>query len=528
MKKILSLCIALLLFGAACPVSASMTEVFYAPPEEWYSEASSEASLLSAGQEAARAAITAALQNVQTEVSVAEYGLTIAEARSLLISISNEDPSLFYVGMPAGNAQGYPEGAIVCSILHTSNIATKITGIPYMYDKATILEKKEKINKEVQRIRAAAQSTMTDVEKALAVHDKMALSYRYDYESLALSPVPRKAHTIEGLFIDKAAVCDGYAKAYKLILSSLGIPAIVVGSDAMNHAWNMIYVNSAWYHVDVTWDDPSYNQKDIFGNVSHNYFLKSDTEFENGPDPAEERDNHFGWDSVAPAAPAAYPKPFWQTAHSGMFWQDGAWYFAEVNHSTNTVSIFKREGDTLSTCLSLTGTDVRFPIGVPGYFTYATCIALHRDRLYYTTPHAIYSMKTDGTDIRQVLSAPTGQSIFGITIFEDTLMYSTAPYYAAEAVFRSITLADIAAALSGDKIEVTILNDAIFAGQLMVAQYDEGGTLLSLREAAVSETRSYQIPLPTGEIAKETKTIRVFLWNTSLRPIAEPYTLIKK
>ena len=35
------------------------------------------------------------------------------------------------------------------------------------------------------------------------------------------------------------------------------IESDLVLSDALNHAWNKVYIDGVAYHVDVTWDDPT-------------------------------------------------------------------------------------------------------------------------------------------------------------------------------------------------------------------------------------------------------------------------------
>ena len=39
------------------------------------------------------------------------------------------------------------------------------------------------------------------------------------------------------------------------------------------HAWNLVQIDGAWYHVDATWDDPT---PDRAGYIRYNYFLKGD------------------------------------------------------------------------------------------------------------------------------------------------------------------------------------------------------------------------------------------------------------
>ena len=62
-------------------------------------------------------------------------------------------------------------------------------------------------------------------------------------------------------------VCEGYARALKLVCDELGIPCILVGGtgNGENHLWNYVRLeNGYWYAIDVTWND---------GTRSENYFL---------------------------------------------------------------------------------------------------------------------------------------------------------------------------------------------------------------------------------------------------------------
>lgn len=72
------------------------------------------------------------------------------------------------------------------------------------------------------------------------------------------------------VFLHGQSVCKGYAKAFHYMMNRAGIPcALVTGVDNMSgsHAWNIVRVNGAWYQIDVTWGDPSYNENED-GNVA--------------------------------------------------------------------------------------------------------------------------------------------------------------------------------------------------------------------------------------------------------------------
>ncbi len=114
-------------------------------------------------------------------------------------------------------------------------------------------------------------SRLSDVEKALLLHDRLGVWVEYDIANLNLDTIPRKAYTAYGALADGVAVCQGYAMAYMYLLSRVGIESDYCSSDTMNHGWNIVYINGIPYHVDVTHDDSGYKD----GDIGHQNFLVS-------------------------------------------------------------------------------------------------------------------------------------------------------------------------------------------------------------------------------------------------------------
>ncbi len=89
----------------------------------------------------------------------------------------------------------------------------------------------------------------------LAIHHKLCEDVSYQSEAAA-------AHDAVGALLYGEAVCDGYAKAFKILCDAYNIPCIiVVGSALQNgkeepHAWNYVEMeNGKWYAMDATWND---------------------------------------------------------------------------------------------------------------------------------------------------------------------------------------------------------------------------------------------------------------------------------
>lgn len=115
--------------------------------------------------------------------------------------------------------------------------------------------------------------SMSDYDKILAIHDYIINTTKYDYDSFITNNIPDYRHRAYGALIDKQAVCDGYARAFKLIMSKLNIPTSIVKGN--NHAWNIVKLDDKFYHIDLTYDDPYKEDKDI---LTYDYFLIPDEE----------------------------------------------------------------------------------------------------------------------------------------------------------------------------------------------------------------------------------------------------------
>lgn len=143
----------------------------------------------------------------------------------------------------------------------------KIYGEPIPEEKTRSIELLYVLNDFIEKNIA---DNMTDYEKELAIHDYLVESVTYGNKET----YNEDEHSVYGALINHTAVCEGYAKAFKLISDCCGIVCIYVeGDEACNHAWDMVCIDDEWYHIDVTWDDPVGEDDDY---ISHAYFNVND------------------------------------------------------------------------------------------------------------------------------------------------------------------------------------------------------------------------------------------------------------
>ncbi|MCD8098131.1 MAG: hypothetical protein LUE31_08915 [Lachnospiraceae bacterium] len=162
----------------------------------------------------------------------------------------------------------------------------------------TAPEDSEESSPEMETIAASILSSdMSEYETVKAIHDYLVYNVDYDYENLYADTLPETAYTAEGALLLHSAVCEGYARAFNYLCEQAGLESLMVygsandGTTVLSHAWNQVRVDSAWFNVDVTWDDPLVNDELVTdgSNIIYDYFLVpdssiEDTHFAEGPE----------------------------------------------------------------------------------------------------------------------------------------------------------------------------------------------------------------------------------------------------
>ena len=139
----------------------------------------------------------------------------------------------------------------------------------------------EKLNKTVRRILKAPELSGDFLQRVLYLHDYLAGEITY-FRGNSDTRSQREIHTIVGALLNRACVCDGYSRAFRLLCDMSRISCIVVSGTAVsdgkreNHAWNVVKNQGKKYHIDVTWDS-NISSKDP---ITHIYCLRSDQFFQ--------------------------------------------------------------------------------------------------------------------------------------------------------------------------------------------------------------------------------------------------------
>lgn len=246
------------------------------PPEQELTDEEIQQQLGEPDTEGAAAAIINGLRSMEKRINLGAYNISTSDAMDLTAEVAD-----FHGDNPY----------YIFSIWAThDDDDNTILVLGYQYTPEEAAEKREQDAKEQAAVDSAIASCVTDgmsdYEIAKALHDYLALNNEYDMRYYS-GNVPAISYTAYGALVNRTSVCAGYALAYERLLDQVGIPCDYVTGMTTNgyHAWNIIRIDGEWYHVDVTWDDPT---PDRDGYVRYKYFLKSDK--------AMSRD-HISWEA---------------------------------------------------------------------------------------------------------------------------------------------------------------------------------------------------------------------------------------
>lgn len=154
--------------------------------------------------------------------------------------------------------------------------ASNVEMIPeYLFDKKKIVDHQKAMEARVKKLARQAEK-MNEKEKELFIHDFICQNIHYDKLKKAYS------HEIIGALGHGVAVCEGIAKAVKILCDALNIWCIVAISGnnpekgiKYRHAWNVVKIGGKYYHLDATFDNTLGRGSET---IRYDYFNLSDSQ----------------------------------------------------------------------------------------------------------------------------------------------------------------------------------------------------------------------------------------------------------
>ncbi len=180
------------------------------------------------------------------------------ELSDVFMKVRLDHPQLFYAGTfryryypDSGNAEMIPE---------------------YLFEKGKIKDHQKALQARVEKlVRNAPKGS--EVDKLLYVHDFICQNVHYDKLKKQYS------HEIIGPLGHGVGVCEGIAKAVKILCDGLGIWCVIALAEnnpekgvKYRHAWNIVRVDKKYYHIDCTFDNSLGKSEEI----RYDYFMLPD------------------------------------------------------------------------------------------------------------------------------------------------------------------------------------------------------------------------------------------------------------
>ena len=133
------------------------------------------------------------------------------------------------------------------------------------------------VSKKCDEILSLIPQNATLYDKQLFIHDYIVNNCVYDTD------VTDKSSTAYSCIVEGLSACEGYSKAAKIFLEKSGIECYTISGKAKNfdgniegHMWNIVNIDGEYYHLDITWDDPT--APDGKQSLSHLFMNVSDEE----------------------------------------------------------------------------------------------------------------------------------------------------------------------------------------------------------------------------------------------------------
>lgn len=188
-----------------------------------------------------------------------------------IISHMQEKQELAQSGIEAGLDENYIDKIFQC-VLNDHPEYFYVEG--YTYTKFTRQDKLVKIEfsgtysmtleeavERQRQIREAAKPLLAGIDSGAGDYEKI----KYVYETLIRNTdydlnAPDNQN-IYSVLVNRASVCQGYAKSVQYLLKKLGVECtVVIGTvdTGEGHAWNLVKADDSYYYVDATWGDASY------------------------------------------------------------------------------------------------------------------------------------------------------------------------------------------------------------------------------------------------------------------------------
>lgn len=429
-----------------------------------------------------------------SSIDVSRFNIPDDDAVDIYRAVVNEFTELIHVN-PTTISRSYDKG-----------ITTGFRPV-FLFD--TVDEVKaafKAVNKRVKKFTAGVNDEWDDLHKARYLHDMLATQAEYTDTSDDIE------HSAYGALVNSKAVCQGYTHAYGLLLKTCGVDSTIVVSSKMKHEWNMVKIGGNFYHVDVTWDDPT---EDDRGYVEHTYFMLSDSAFSSD-------EQHYGWSAVD-ADDTTYDNMWWKDVTRVIYYIDGKEYYIKKGDEVKGLLTERNENSGEETTLYTI--DKYWMVKTGDYagqdYYWTNCysqLAYYDGYFYFNTPDSICKIALGDETPETVFTAENEYDIYGLNItFDSYLNYDIKPDVATKGTVYSYDLKSGIERILDTELEIDE-NDTNYSA-FGITKPDEDYTGLNLlgiqKKSDEEETSMRFVSIISSEVLKNVKEYGYVFTSTS-------------
>lgn len=273
--------------------------------------------------------------------------MSTEDVADIVKAVSYDHPELFYVDFRHLSFLKIPAGIVYQARYR----------IPSSMRPSIIANIEKKLTSVIDSLNALEMRS--ELEKFRAIHNYLVKNTNYNFAAARNPDSYPSAYSIEGVLLERQAVCEGISKAFKLICDRLSINALIaygvssldgIGAD-MPHAWNIVEINGEYSHIDVTWDigvsEPCKRTRYDYFCISDDW-LKADHEFEGYPECSTNEYTYFRQCNRIIDSPAKLQKLIEYELKNG----SKEFYFKIIGSRNDNGSMLNRVDEVVSNTLS--------------------------------------------------------------------------------------------------------------------------------------------------------------------------------
>lgn len=346
------------------------------------------------------------LRALNEDIDVRSFNIAVDEIDAVYFSVICENPDIFYIDAHNFETTSRTDSAVLVAIRPK-----------YLFKTSEIPEKITEFNKAADYILKQINTDLSDVYKCRYAHDIIDHYVHYDMDIYSTNPNIRTAY---GALCEQNAVCEGYSFAYNYILSKLNIEAHFIQSAKMQHGWSFVKIGNNYYHIDATYDDPSY---DNLGRVNHNYCVLSDSGLKADGE-------HYDWICGIKANDKTYDNLWWKKVNTMLYLIDGYDYYMNQAYSGSVYGALVQHNISTGNERVIERITTRWLVdgnNNDAFWEHAYCyLTFDGNYLYYNDTEGVYRHKPDSSsyfDIVYKKPDSVKQNIYGIAMQPDGNLY---------------------------------------------------------------------------------------------------------